>query len=287
MEIARRHTRFSIPPVTPSLVPLSSSGRTAGAVATILFLASACSAGFHQRTAAEVLSDSRYAWLTDSTAHTRVHYLAGTLAADSITQFKRSVERAWQVAATFVSDTAPTHIIDVFAVPRREMVTEAANLTGVGPATGINFWKTRVVITWASTAAAMSPHEFVHVMTYDAWGPVSEWWLGEGAATAASRWNGVDLDAYAKCLSDAGKLLSADELVAMHSSNLKAQAVAYPEAGSFDRFLISQYGREKFARLYGRGASALREIYGKSLLELDADWRRHLATVDAGTTKCG
>lgn len=238
-----------------------------------------------QRSATELLATPGYTWITDSTIHTRIHYLAGSPAADSLARLKRDVESAWTTAAEFVGGKTVDRVIDVFAVPNREMVGQLAGLPVV--ANALNFWEQRVVIAWVSARGWPGPHELVHIMASDAWGTTKEWWLGEGVAVAAGRWLGVDVDAYTKCLSTAGRLLPLSAIVpGLRNPDERTSRIAYPEAGSFVRFLIERYGRDKMARMYSSGASAIQAIYGRSLVELEEEWRRHIASVDSGKTSC-
>src|SRR3569833_1386143 len=169
---------------------------------TLCLALSAC-AHFQQRTASQILADRQYSWIGDSTAHTRIHYLAGSPAADSLPRLRRDLESAWVTASDFVGDATQHRAIDVFAVPRREMVGAVAGMSITTNA--LNFWETRVVVAWVPARGWPGPHEFVHIMAYDAWGPAKEWWLGEGTAVAAGPWLGVDVDMYAKCQRVAGK----------------------------------------------------------------------------------
>jgi hypothetical protein len=264
----------------------SHSYRSVAHVAGIMLcLVTGCSMGIKQRSAAELLADSRYAWITDSTAHTRVHYIRGTAAADSLARLKRDVEASWSAAAAFIGGTPVARVIDVFVVPARQMVGEAAGLPILTNA--LNFPTQRVIVAWVSERTGLGPHEFTHIMAYDAWGSSTEWWLGEGVAVAAGRWNGADVDAYTKCLHTAGKLMPLGTIVpALRNPDDRTGRVAYPEAGSFVRFLIDRYGREKIARMYSAGAAALPGIYGRSLIELEAEWRQHLTSVESGSTSC-
>ena len=253
---------------------------------TLCLALSAC-AHFQQRTASQILADRQYSWIGDSTAHTRIHYLAGSPAADSLPRLRRDLESAWVIASDFVGDATQQRAIDVFAVPRREMVGAVAGMSITTNA--LNFWETRVVVAWVPARGWPGPHEFVHIMAYDAWGPAKEWWLGEGTAVAAGPWLGVDVDMYAKCLSVAGKLLPLDHIVPRVQGDPLDEHLAqvtYPEAGSFMRFLIREYGREKVARLYAKGASEIPAVYGQSLSDLEMGWRRHLESVDATGISC-
>jgi hypothetical protein len=104
-------------------------------------------------------------------------------------------------------------------------------------------------------------------MASDAWGVAKEWWLGEGVAVAAGRWLGVDVDQYAKRLSDAGELIPLDRIVPRLQGSQTDDSLAqvtYPEIGSFMRFLIRHDGREKIAAVYAKGAQAILRTYGRS-----------------------
>lgn len=261
-------------------------GRAVGAVSIVFYLVTGCSLGhFQQRSAAELLANSRYAWITDSTTHTRLHYLAGTPAADSLVRLRRDLEVAWARAAEFIGGAPSDRIIDVFAVPTRAMVGDVAGVPVMTNA--LNFWEQRVIVAWVSARGWPGPHEFVHIMAYDAWGTVKEWWLGEGVAVAAGRWQGVDVDVYTKCLSNAGKLMPLGMIVpGMRNPDDQTARVAYPEAGSFVRFLIERYGREKVARTYAAGASSLPKTFGRSFVDLETEWLHHLESIESGTTSC-
>lgn len=258
------------------------------ALLVLPMLAACVTSGVRQRTAAELLREPGYAWRIDSTAHTRLHYVQGTAASDSIARVRNETERSWQQAATFVGGSAPEGRVDVFLVPERRMVGELAHLET--PANALNFWRSHVVVGWlapysAQGPHALGPHEFVHVLASDVHGETKEWWLGEGAAVAASVWQGADVHAYAKCLADAGKLYPLAQLVPKPKNGLDP-AITYPEAGSFARFLIVLYGRDKFWSVYPRGVAAVPEVYGKTLDALEQEWRRAIGEVDASRVRC-
>lgn len=257
-------------------------------ILALLTLGACASTGVRQRSAAELLRKPGYAWRIDSTAHTRLHYVQGTAASDSIARVRTETERAWQQAATFVGGSVPEARVDVFLVPERRMVGQLAGLET--PANALNFWRSRVVIGWVAPYGvqgphSLGPHEFVHVLSADVHGETKEWWLGEGAAVAASTWQGADVHAFAKCLADAGRLYPIASMVPKPGSGLDA-AITYPEAGSFARYLIVLYGRDKFWSVYPRGVAAVPEVYGKKLDALEQEWRRAIGEVDASRVKC-
>src|SRR5690242_5612086 len=244
----------------------------------------AISAQVRQRSAADILADASYAWRTDSTAHTRIHYLDGSPAADSLARVKRDIEASWARAADFVGGPAVDRMIDVFAVPSREMVRQISRIPTNAPA--LNFSEQRVVIVWVPAQGWRNPHELVHILAFDAWGEPNAWWLGEGVAIAASGWFGVNVDAAAKCLGAAGKPMPLDRIVREGTPDERMQNRAGAEAGSFVRFLIERYGREKLARVYAKGAPALQATYGEPLAQLEQEWRQRVDSVESGSALC-
>jgi hypothetical protein len=237
-----------------------------------------------QRSAADILADAGYAWRTDSTAHTRIHYLDGSPAADSLARLKRDIEASWTRAADFVGGPTVDRMIDVFAVPNREMVRQISRVAT--NASALNFSEQRVVIVWVPAQGWRNPHELVHIMAYDAWGEPNAWWVGEGVAIAASGWFGVDVDAAAKCLGAAARLLPLARVVRDGTPEERMQNVVGAEAGSFVRFLIERYGRENVARVYATGVSALQATYGEPLAQLEREWRQRLDSVETGGVPC-
>lgn len=69
--------------------------------------------------------------------------------------------------------------------------------------------------------------------------------------------------------------------------------IAYPQCGSFVKFLIDTSGFEKFKRLYRslengssesivkRNRGAIQDIYARSLEQLEESWLAHLSTIPA------
>ncbi|GAG39452.1 unnamed protein product, partial [marine sediment metagenome] len=67
--------------------------------------------------------------------------------------------------------------------------------------------------------------------------------------------------------------------------------VAYPEAASFVKFLIDKYGKDKFLKAYKtlrnsddksvqqKNIRGLKQIYGKTLTELEKEWENTFSSV--------
>jgi hypothetical protein len=178
-------------------------------------------------------------------------------------------------AHQFFGGSGDLPAIDVFVVPERQMVSDLAQIRVATNA--LNFWKTRVVIAWAAPRSWAGPHEYVHVLAAAEWGETREWWLGEALAVAAGEWRGQDVHAYAACLAVNGHLYPMEKLIPQLRSKLD-QRVTYPQAGSFLRYLIEQYGRGRVREIDSGGASAARRVYGQPIERLVTDWRAALAS---------
>src|SRR5476649_1790452 len=66
----------------------------------------------------------------------------------------------------------------------------------------------------------------------------------------------------------------------------RMQSIVGAEAGSFVRFLIERFGRDKLGRVYASGARALQPTYGEPLAQLEREWREHLDGVSAAESLC-
>lgn len=148
---------------------------------------------------------------------------------------------------------------------------------------------------------AASLHEIVHI-----YAPNANRFLAEGLAVYAQEHlkgrrahpnAGRDLHEMASDITRAIKLTELDTVPTPRSLGQDAEPVgAYVAGGSFVRFLIEQHGLEKFRQLYAltplvprqHDAGSSRrwsDIYGRSLAELEADWRRFLDETQAPPAK--
>lgn len=95
-------------------------------------------------------------------------------------------------------------------------------------------------------------------------------------------------------LSGKGELIGLEELLTYTEigSGKTNPPVAYPEAASFVKFLIDTYGKERFLKAYRtlrnsndkamqqQNVKALETIYGKSLDELNNEWKRAFLSLE-------
>jgi hypothetical protein len=132
-------------------------------------------------------------------------------------------------------------------------------------------------------------HEMVHAMTWQmaafSAGKTPDF-LIEGLAEYLdeSPW-GVDLDAFVKRFGENGAYLPLSGLWSPKDFRDAPRLAAYVQAGSFVRFLVQEFGLEKFKLLYAR--PDLKAVYGKSLKQLEEQWlcRVQEADLDEGARR--
>jgi hypothetical protein len=131
-------------------------------------------------------------------------------------------------------------------------------------------------------------HELAHELQHDYYGwdahRRSDTILLEGQATWASADYSRDADGQPTWASAAKQALAEGRLLPLATDLVRdcrraTRNAAYTGWASFVDFLIVTYGRERFDALYrsGRGRDAgsagYEEVYGKTLHELDQEWR--------------
>jgi hypothetical protein len=147
-------------------------------------------------------------------------------------------------------------------------------------------WLGEMHILWDGPGDEMLGHELAHLfLRNEGTGPLSLATVGgliplmalvEGAASAAA-WGGDDLDDHAWSAAMYELELGSSVASVLGPSGFWSQpsARAYTMTGSFVRWLIDTYGASDFRRSYGHGE--FERVYGKSLEELESEWRLFLA----------
>jgi hypothetical protein len=139
-----------------------------------------------------------------------------------------------------------------------------------------------------SRAIVIMAHEFVHQLEQDRYGAAhlhSDTILAEGAATwaAGKYWLGdtQDFRTYVRNQRRSGVFYP---LVTDYNGlGIGAMNALYYEWASFCEYLIGEYGREKFDKVYVLGASGIGTadymvVYGKDLNALSAEWEAWIGT---------
>ena len=137
-------------------------------------------------------------------------------------------------------------------------------------------------------------HEVVHLFT-STWGDPTAL-VNEGVAVAfqvdpsrdlTPRWSGTALHDLTRQFRQQGRLVPLATLAETVSWRNQDPNVAYPESGSFMRWLIDDYGLDRVRALYARAVgpnepaagvrASFAAVYGRSLDELEAAWLGSIA----------
>jgi len=153
-------------------------------------------------------------------------------------------------------------------------------VVGAGDTTIANPIHKEIHLVYDSYPHQVLKHELVHVMSADFGNPYlkisPKIGLLEGLAVAAD-WNGGDFTPHqwSRLIIEAGLAPDIESITGL-GFWYASPAVSYTLMGSFSRYLIDQYGIEKYKKVYGSGDFS---AYGKPLGELIAEWEAFLETV--------
>jgi hypothetical protein len=169
-------------------------------------------------------------------------------------------------ALSFVSETT-----------ERELVRE-----------GVAYWEFDLFLTLGSGSDLEDTvaHEFTHLLVGKAAGNRVDKWVNEGLAVVSQR----DSSAYQQAVQQAirqNRLLPLRTLDSAFQSTPENIILAYGQSGAVMRYLIDTQGQERLQRLLGNfrlgagSVAALRDAYGKTVDEIDAEWRRSIGVEPA------
>jgi hypothetical protein len=221
----------------------------------------------------------------------RGHFVIYYLADDGFTASRLDAIAARRNAAydEIVSSLNPTYdaTIAVILFPDAESKTAHVRHQGWGWAPGGN-----TLVEIHNAQEHVDPnHELVHVITQSIGDPPAL--FGEGLAVfyqVDSRWDGWTVDDWSRSFLDAGLLIPLQTLLSRTEigSPDSIPAVAYPEAGSFLKFLVSDYGLPKVTAAFGAlerkddfqtagdNEKRIATIFGASVSALELKWHERL-----------
>jgi hypothetical protein len=207
------------------------------------------------------------------------NYILRASAGDSIDSAWQEAYHAWATAALGV--TPPRKITYNKYTSRAHM----QSIVGVGNTNAYADRNTYAIHTiWP-----IDNHEVVHLFT-SSWGdPVAL--VNEGMAVAfqvdptrdlTPRWSGTPLHDLARQFRQQGRFVPLARLTETASWRTQDSNVAYPESGSFMRWLIDEYGLDRLRALYARAAgpneaaagvrASFAAVYEQSLDALEQAW---------------
>lgn len=230
-----------------------------------------------------VYEDTRFDWESASEGNVSVHWYGGADAQSYLRVARDTLDRMSALLGAQVDFPVKVWIYDdnddmLAALPRRSQGQEIERRTaGVRVASD-------TVLMLADGGGDILRHELTHVVTSAAgegpYGGVPAW-LDEGTAMYAQSEPG---EAFTSALEGAvrrDRLLSVRSMTSPTGDPDKV-TLFYGQAWSLVRFLVEEYGEEKFAQLYAtfkEGSTtdnALQQVYGFDQEGLEDAWRASL-----------
>ncbi len=195
-------------------------------------------------------------------------------------------------------------VVQVFGVAPREKITsfyfasprEKERWMGAEATYIAKPWRHEIYLSHEGFPHGSLRHEIAHVVAGEFGDPLFavsvSWWgfpparfnvgLIEGAAVAADWPTGARLTPHesVRAMRELGALPRLRDILAPGFLAFSS-ARSYTTAGSFSRFLIDSHGAERYRALYRAGGRPgdFPGIYGRTLDELEADWRAFIDTV--------
>jgi len=209
-------------------------------------------------------------WLTYETPHFLFYYAPGSILAsdDRIVEFASQRERAWQYICSYLG-IRDRRKIRFFVYDDNDVARRL-----IGRSAG--FAQCTVAIIHARVTQTLG-HEITHVLSRAITGrPPPNRVLDEGLAVWLDLSNRDKFEAASLVLLE-GKLPSFAEMLEASKGEAEDWYVA---AGAFVGYLCEAYGVERFKRIWAsdsrRFSLDFKRVYGKTLQEMEAEWRAFL-----------
>lgn len=167
-----------------------------------------------------------------------------------------------------INETDFTNEMDIeFLESRKQML----KYTGMG-AQGMAFPDRNTFFTLLKDKGSPIKHEMMHMITMYKWGtsPETSTWMNEGLATyAGGTCSEHSLSEIYKYFIQSEKLIAMNNLADNFYGN--PDMIAYTQSAFICKYLIDNYGLEKFKLLWKKGFNELKSIYGFNNEQLEID----------------
>lgn len=242
----------------------------------LLLMLCGCHRVSGQPTHRELLRKNGFSWSRVTTDHFRVYTERGSNAEQMAELLGLQLEQSYQRARRLLQLPDQDETIHVFAVGSRERMQRLVGRS----VDGLALHRRRVIAmvfgAQDGQTAAEPTHEVMHIVAMNTLG-VGPVWLNEGFAVyAGGRWRGRDLHEVAR------EYHAEDQLVDLNTLMRNFREVepnhAFPQAGSFVRYLHEGYGMPAIRALWSGNESAFHQATNKSLEDVERHWREFLET---------
>lgn len=225
-----------------------------------------------------ILNDNHFAWKKDTIGedHFKFYYEENSWAEVHKADVKKLLRRFYHEISDILSITSYPYPIYFFITDSR---AKTKYFMGNETNGAVIADKDIYFVVANDEINGLNSHEFFHGMAYRIWGPCHDLWINEGLAVASTNdWNGYDLHALTHFLLSKEKLIPlADLILDFRKEN---NLISYPEAGSFMKYILQQYGSKQMAIFWKGGVPALEQTSGKKITDLEKEWLQEISKYD-------
>ncbi|MFN8240278.1 MAG: hypothetical protein U0X39_05935 [Bacteroidales bacterium] len=237
-----------------------------------LIITISCSTGYVPPSKKMVLSDKKYSWQKTSTEHFDIYSESDSLPSEYTDSAKVIFERKFSSLLSYLKIASFDDKLTLFMVESREKMKE---ITGIETNGLANVNDNTVFSIFNGELTTYGIHEFCHIVTVNTWGATSQTWLSEGLAVSADNvWHGHGLHSLCHYMEYKKMLVPLVDLFAGFSKT--NGLIAYPECGSFVRYIADTYGIDIVREIWKKGIPALEKETGKSVSVLEQEWRAEI-----------
>jgi len=247
----------------------------------VLLLLCGCHRVSGQPTHRDLLRKDGFSWTRTATDHFRVYTERGSEAEQLADLLALQLEQSYQRARRLLQIPEQNGTIHVFAVGGRDRMQKLVGRS----IDGLALHRRRViamVFGIEEGPVAEPTHEVMHILAMNTFGlgPV---WLNEGLAVyAGGRWRGRDVHEVAREYAAANRLVELRMLTRRFRD--VDPSIAFPQAGSFVRYLYESHGIDAIRALWRRDDDAFREITTQTVEAAEQQWRVFLTGPVADTS---
>jgi hypothetical protein len=213
-----------------------------------------------------------FTWVSKNTKHFHLYFQRDSDARQHISLLKRNVEADRDHVIRLIGETSYQPAISAFFLKSGEQMKQ---LVGV-EVDGRSRPAQHCVFSVVTPARLHLTHELCHEIASNLWG-AAEPWIEEGLAVYADEGDNIYYDSWTLLNSDS--LIPLEKLVSPEwQSTMYSPDITYTELGGFVKFLRDRYGMDHVRQLWQAGSQDVPRICGKSLADLDTEWRESLVS---------
>ncbi len=240
----------------------------------LLYFLSSCSALFHSGSMNKYyLKKNDFSWKSLQSREFIIYYQANSLAEKNLSLVETKIKTGIENARKFTKIDSIKTPIYYFVVDDKE---EFARLTKLDH-TGLSYSKSNTIIE--SYFLLGESHEVVHLITHQNWGNSHSWIMEGTAVYSDNKWGGQNLEKRCREINQKNQLIPLNDLLKNNKFPHFDSQISYPQSASLIKYLISNYGWDKFLQFWKK--PDLEKIYKLSPSELQNNWLNYIKNADS------